>query len=128
MAKFSEPEGDEAGPAANVQHAERRLADDAGKQIEPRLALLLTDQAMTGLVVECARPPIPVMPDDVSGSVATAGHTVVRFYYERHWLREATRFGSALAIWTVLGSTETVFPGPRADLARVPSALRDDYQ
>jgi len=65
VAKFRKPQRQEAGAAPNVKYLLRRRPNKPGKQIEPRTALSVTDEAVARFVIEGVRAAIPVPSDDL---------------------------------------------------------------
>jgi len=67
--EFRKPQGQEAGAAPNVQYLLRRRPNKSRKQIEPRTALSVTDEAVARLVIEGVRTAIPVPSNDLGDLV-----------------------------------------------------------
>jgi hypothetical protein len=78
VAEFRKPEGQEAGAAPNVQYLLRRRPNKSRKQIEPRTALSVADEAVARFVIEGVRPAIPVTSDDLGDLVEVLAHVRLR--------------------------------------------------
>jgi hypothetical protein len=74
VAKFSKSQGQEAGAASNVQDLSRRRPNKSRKQIEPRTALSVTDEAVARFVIEGVRTAIPMTSDDLGDLVEVLAH------------------------------------------------------
>jgi len=87
VAKFSKSQGQEAGPAPNIQDILRRRPNKWRKQIEPRTALYVTDEPVARFVIEGDGAAIPVTSDDLGDLVKVLAHA-------NSALRGACRFRS----------------------------------
>jgi hypothetical protein len=65
MPQLSEPEREEPSAAPDVQDSLRCRTYEPREQSVPGGTLLLTDEALTGALVERGSALIPVMPDDL---------------------------------------------------------------
>jgi hypothetical protein len=74
VAKFRKPQGQKAGAAPNVKYLLGRQPNKPGKQIEPRKALSVTDEAVARFLVEGVRAAIPVPSDDLGDLVDVLAH------------------------------------------------------